>query len=129
LKKFKDDICKIGKCVNVDVCLGLCPCLKYVNGKSKSKEPLLSDIIKNNDISADRDYNAELSELADDHQNKMESMFERMTELVEGMKNKIIPFYEKRKIAAVVLVTIGFTKKDVEDILKVSSWNLWRILK
>jgi len=115
--------------VNVDVCRGLCPLVKDVNGKGKSKEPFINDIYKSTDISSDRDYNASLAELSSDQSNRMESIFERMTELIEGMQNKIIPFYEKRKIAAIVLVTIGFTKKDVEDILKISSWNLWRILK
>ena len=129
MTKYRDDVCKILKCVNVDVCRGLCPLVKDVNGKGKSKEPFINDIYKSTDISSDRDYNASLAELSSDQSNRMESIFERMTELIEGMQNKIIPFYEKRKIAAIVLVTIGFTKKDVEDILKISSWNLWRILK
>jgi len=100
-----------------------------VDGTGKSKEPLISDIVKNNDISSEKDYNAAIAELAEHNSNKLESIFERMSELIEGMQNKTIPFFEKRKIAAIVLITIGFTKKDVEGILQVSSWNLWRILK
>jgi len=127
LTKYRDDVCKIGKCVNVGVCLGLCPLVQDVDGTGKSKEPLLNDIVKNTDISADRDYNAELSGLASDRENRMESDFDRMCELVA--ESQKLPFYHKRKIAITILLTLGFLKIDIEGFFKLSHVQLWRIRK
>ena len=126
MKKYRDEICRLGKCPNVGVCKGLCPPLVYVNGKSKSKEVLLSNLIDPEKIEF-RDYKADLIALAEDNANKKESTFERMIELTDGIDS--LSFYHQRKIAAVILLTLNFRKPFLEKCFKVGTTTLWKILK
>ena len=126
MKKFRDDICRIGKCVNVGVCLGLCPLVDNVNGKVKSKEVLLSNLVNSQNLEF-RDYKAYISELYENQQAKNESVFERMSELTEGMEK--IKFSEKRKIAGIVLLALRFSPKDIAKIFKLSLRRFYEVMK
>jgi putative NADPH-quinone reductase len=126
VKKYRDDVCRIGKCVNQDTCVGLCPALKYVNGKSQSKEVLLSNLI-NPDNKEFRDYKEAINELAENRSIKYESIFERMTELTDNMES--ISFYSRRKIAIVILLSLGFIKNDIAGFFHISLRQIFRLTK
>lgn len=127
LKIYRDDICKIGKCVN-HPCKGLCPLLKYTNGNSQSKEVLLSNLI-NPENQEFRDYKQVINELAEDKVNKLEPCFERMVELVEGIKDNNVPINCKRKTAITILLVVGYKLIDIEHMFNISHSQLWRYTK
>jgi hypothetical protein len=127
VKKYRDDVCRLSKCVNVDVCLGLCGFLKdCINGNSSSKEILLSNLRNANNREFE-DYKQELNELAENRSIKNESIFERMTELTDNMES--ISFYSRRKIAIVILLSLGFIKNDIAGFFHISLRHIFRLTK
>lgn len=123
--KYRDDVCRLGKCKN-HPCNNLCAPLIFVNGKSKSKEVLLSNLISPEKIEL-RDYKEALNELAENQETRNEVTFERMRELTEGLEE--IPFYQQRKIAITILLSLGFTKNIIQRICRLSTTRLWEILR
>jgi len=100
--------------------------LIFVNGKSKSKEVLLSNLISPEKLEL-RDYKEALNELAENQETRNEVTFERMRELTEGLEE--IPFYQQRKIAITILLSLGFTKNIIQRICRLSTTRLWEILR
>ena len=81
MTKYRDDVCKFGKCVNVKVCLGLCPLVKYTDGNSKSKEVLLSTLTETENLEY-KNYNDEISERAEDHTQKEQRRREKLDRIL-----------------------------------------------
>jgi hypothetical protein len=126
LKKYRDDICRIGPCPNVGVCLGLCPLVKHTDGNSRSKEVLLSNLVNPDNIEF-RDYKSTISEMAEDQITRQEAIFERLVELTENMEQT--SFYHRRKIAISILLDLHFKKHDIAKMLRMSIWRLYQILQ
>jgi len=74
-----------------------------------------------------RDYKEDLNELAENQETRNEVTFERMRELTEGLEE--IPFYQQRKIAITILLSLGFTKNIIQRICRLSTTRLWEILR
>lgn len=104
MKKYRDDICRIGKCVNVGVCLGLCPLVKHTDGKSKSKEVLLSSLTESDNLEY-RDYKADIAERAEDIEERELRQKEKL-QLISDEPNSPKKFYELALLA-------GFTVDDI----------------
>ncbi len=125
--KYRDDICRLTNCVNLKVCQGLCGFLKdVVNNQSSAKEVLLSNLISPEKLEL-RDYKEAMNELAENQETRNEVTFERMRELTEGLEE--IPFYQQRKIAITILLSLGFTKNIIQRICRLSTTRLWEILR
>jgi hypothetical protein len=88
------------------VCVSACPPILWVNGKSKSKEVLLSDIIKNNNISSEKDYNEILSELAEDRKEKIARVLEIADPRKKLIMLAILAGYSTIEIAGYFKLTV-----------------------
>ena len=97
MKKYRDEICRIGKCVNVDICKGLCPCLKFINGKSKSKEVLLSNLTESENLEY-RDYKADIAERAEDIEERELRRKEKLQQILDE-PNSPKKYYELALLA------------------------------
>ncbi len=126
MKNINKPICS--RCVNNEICLGDCEPVKWINGNAKSKEVLLSNLVNTQNIEY-KDYKETLSELSDDKENRLEGDFERVRELVEGMRDSTPSFYHKRKIAIIALLLLGYTKKDISIFFKIDYSLVYRIIK
>lgn len=120
MKKYRDDVCKIGKCVNVEICQGLCPPLLYVNGKSKSKELLLSNLVGADKIEY-QDYNEKISELAEDREIKAHQRQEKLENIL--LEPNSINKFVKLAILA------GYPKTEVAEYCHLSRFQIHRIIK
>ena len=120
MKKYRDDVCRIGQCVNVEVCKGLCPALKYVNGKSKSKEILLSNLINTDNLEY-KDYKTELSELAQDREIKEQTRIEKL-ELLLAEPNTRDKFIKLALLA-------GFKVPEIAVHCRVHRSRIYQIIK
>jgi hypothetical protein len=69
---YDDEICP--DCANVNVCRTPCRPITWINGKTASKEPLLSDL--SDTIYYERDYKDVLAEMIDNEQEKERRSFE-----------------------------------------------------
>lgn len=120
MKKYRDDVCRLGKCVNLEVCLGLCPALKYVNGKSQSKEVLLSNLI-NPENQEFRDYKETLSELAEDRETRNQKRLEKLEQILTepNTRNKLILF----------AFLAGYSQVDIADYFNLSTVRIFQIIK
>jgi DNA-directed RNA polymerase specialized sigma subunit len=120
LKKYRDDICRIGKCVNLEVCVGLCPFLRHVNGRGKSKEVLLSNLTKSENLEY-RDYKSDIAELAEDIEEKEQRRTERL-ELILSEPNS-----EKKFITLALLA--GFKVPEIAEHCRVHRSWIYQIIK
>jgi hypothetical protein len=125
--KYRDEICKKIKCLN-HPCQKGCPWISYVNGKTESKEALLSNITLNDNCEY-KDYNKELATLSEDRENRLESEYERIKELIEAMRKGKPSFYHKRKMAIMVMLVAGICKKDIADIIQLDISNIYKAIK
>ncbi len=115
MTKFRDDICKIGKCPN-HPCKGLCPLLIYTKegDRNSTRELLSAEIFTNDNIPTGKDYNTELAERIEDYNVR-----------VDNIKN--IPDTRSRAIAAMLSVNIN--KTQIAGLLHLTVQHLRRISK
>ena len=122
MKKYRDDICRIEKCVNVEVCVGLCPFLRKVNRDSwgKCKEVLFSNLTKSENLEV-RDYKSDIAELAED----IEEREQRRTERLELILSE--PNSEKKFITLALLA--GFKVPEIAVHCRVHRSRIYQIIK
>lgn len=120
MKKYRDDVCRIGNCGNVEVCLELCPLLKYANGKSKSKEVLMSNLIEPEKIEY-KDYKETLSELAEDREIREEQRKEKLLCLINSPhdRDNLIKF----------AIVAGYDPKELSKYYSLSLQQIYKIIK
>lgn len=107
-----DELCISARCPNLSVCVGLCPPLTWIDGKTKLREELLKEPI---DQHARADYNAVIASLAESREvNHLERI-------------RAIPDTRQRAIAAMIDAWIGIS--DVAGLLHVTRQHLHRIVK
>jgi hypothetical protein len=111
-KKIKDEICK--QCVNQEVCIGLCPLIKSVNGRAETQEVIPSTPVIRRGIEQ-QDYNQILYELISDQQ-------ARDADRIDTIRS--IASYRIRAIAACALAYIPQT-----EIAKIAHISQGRISK
>lgn len=133
MKKYRDEICKIGGCPNPDVCLGLCPFLKYIDGKCKAKEVLMSNLLNSDNIDH-KNANEVLVELSEDREIRQGTNHTRAMQKLEQIKKLVseadsLPFYSKRKFAIHALVLLGFLEIDIAGFFNLSRVQIWRLRK
>lgn len=119
MKKYRDDVCRLGKCVN-HPCKGLCAPLIFVNGKAKSKEILVSNLVDPEKIEY-QNYNEVISELAEDHLHREEHLKEKMLEILT------IPNDRDKLIALAQLA--GFDNEGIAGYLKLSIRRIQQLTK
>ena len=107
-------------CVNKKICKPpYCPPVTYINGRTASKEALVSDIMDESNPREYRDYNEVISELIEDKRIKGKSDLERIFQI----KSKI-----KRAIA--ILIKVGlFSIADVSRLMNLSDRQIYRLIK
>jgi L-lysine 2,3-aminomutase len=120
LTKYRDDVCKVGECVNVKVCKGLCPLLKGVNGRSCTKEKLLSEV-SSIEVMPYKDYKDVISEYAEDYERKQEKRHDHIISILqeENSRNKLVKF----------AALMGYPKEEIADFFCVSVQQVYRIIK
>lgn len=114
--KLRDDICL--NCCNRKHCRGLCPPLVWVNGRTESKEPLLTDIIGTAKDLEYQDYKEVISELAEDREEREAWKFDKIEEILK------IDGFIPRAIAAMLFFNIP--KNKICALLKISRTHFYR---
>jgi DNA-directed RNA polymerase specialized sigma subunit len=121
MKKYRDDVCRLTKCINIDVCKGLCGFLKdVINGNSQSKEILLSNLTNKENLEY-KDYNAELSERSEDIAIKAQRRQEKLF-LILSKPNTIEKFMQLAKLA-------GFEQKEIAKHCKLTEARISQIIR
>ena len=103
MTKYRDEVCRLGKCPN-HPCNGLCPPLQYVNGRSQSKEVLLSNLMATDNLEF-RDYKDTLSELAEDRETRDKRRKEKLEVMLSAPNTR-------EKFIKLALMA-GFTQNEV----------------
>ena len=110
--KHYDELCVSARCPNIEVCLGLCPPLAWIDGRERLRAVLLKEPI---DQYQRADYNAVIASLAESREvNHLERI-------------RTIPDTRQRAIAAMIDAWIGIS--DVAGLLHVTRQHLHRIVK
>ena len=115
--KYRDDVCRLGKCPNCEICAGLCPPLQYVNGRSQSKEILLSNLIRSDNVEY-RDYKEVITELSEDREAKRSKRLEKALKETNTRKKFI-------KIALLA----GYTQAEISLFFKLTPGRICQIIK
>jgi hypothetical protein len=121
MKKYRDDICRLTNCVNLDVCLGLCGFLRdVVNGKNKAKEILMSNLVEPEKIEY-KDYKETLSELAEDMEIREEQRKEKLLCLINSPhdRDNLIKF----------AIVAGYDPKELSKYYSLSLQQIYKIIK
>lgn len=117
--KYRDDVCRLGKCRN-HPCNNLCAPLIFVNGKSKSKEVLLSNLISSDNLEF-RDYKETLAELAEDRAVRDSQRREKLAAILSAPNTR-------EKFIKLALMA-GFTQKEVSIFFKLTPGRICQIIK
>jgi DNA-directed RNA polymerase specialized sigma24 family protein len=120
MKKYRDDVCRLGKCVNIEVCKGLCPPISWLNGKGKSKEVLLSNLTNKENLEY-INYNDTLSELSNDREIKEQRRIERLEKILTEPN-------DRGKFIKLALLA-GFKQADIAQYFKISKQGISIIIK
>jgi DNA-directed RNA polymerase specialized sigma subunit len=120
LKKYRDDVCRIGKCVNLEVCKGLCVPMKFVDGRGKCKEVLFSNLTKSENLEV-RDYKADIAERAEDIEERESRRTERLLQILSE------PNSEEKFMALALLA--GFKVPEIAVHCRVSRSRIYQIIK
>ena len=117
--KYRDDVCRLGKCKN-HPCNHLCAPLIFVNGKSKSKEVLLSNLVSSDNLEF-RDYKETIAELAEDRAVRDSQRREKLAAILSGPNTR-------EKFIKLALMA-GFTQKEVSIFFKLTPGRICQIIK
>ena len=117
--KYRDDVCRLGKCKN-HPCNHLCAPLIFVNGKSKSKEVLLSNLVSSDNLEF-RDYKETLAELAEDRAVRDSQRREKLAAILSAPNTR-------EKFIKLALMA-GFTQKEVSIFFKLTPGRICQIIK
>ena len=117
--KYRDDVCRLGKCKN-HPCNNLCAPLIFVNGKSKSKEVLLSNLVSSDNLEF-RDYKETLAELAEDRAVRDSHRREKLAAILSAPNTR-------EKFIKLALMA-GFTQKEVSIFFKLTPGRICQIIK
>ena len=120
MKKYRDDVCRIGKCVNLEVCKGLCVPMKFVDGRGKCKEVLFSNLTKSENLEV-RDYKADIAERAEDIEERESRRTERLLQILSE------PNSEEKFMALALLA--GFKVPEIAVYCRVHRSRIYQIIK
>lgn len=112
-------MCRLGKCKN-HPCEHLCAPLVYVNGRSQSKEVLLSNLMATDNLEF-RDYKDTLSELAEDRENRDLRRKEKLEQML-GEPNT------REKFIKIALMA-GYTQNEISIFFKLTPGRICQIIK
>lgn len=117
--KYRDDVCRLGKCKN-HPCEHLCAPLVFVNGRSQSKEVLLYNLMASDNLEY-RDYKDTLSELAEDRENRDLRRKEKLEQML-GEPNT------REKFIKIALMA-GYTQNEISIFFKLTPGRICQIIK
>ena len=120
MKKYRDDVCRIGKCVNLEVCKGFCVPMRFVDGRGKCKEVLFSNLTKSENLEV-RDYKADIAERAEDIEERESRRTERLLQILSE------PNSEEKFMALALLA--GFKVPEIAVHCRVSRSRIYQIIK
>lgn len=121
MKKYRDEICRLGQCANIEICKELCPPLRWINGKAKTKEILLSNVRKTKTLEY-KNYNESLAELAEHTQNVRLQRQEKIIEILYNQANN------RTKLIKLAILA-GYSQTEIAHYMRISPARISQILQ